>query len=156
MKKNILFAAVFSLVVLGFWSCTRNNSTSPSNQTPTSSGSQTITVTTGGNSSAANGYSYFVSGITNNPDQSLSLTAHVGDTIIIPSSQGFHPLYFDNGSVTCIFTAATNSASAVTYTFPTTGSYYFHCGNHAATCGPPLGACGYTNCTAMAGKIKVN
>ncbi len=161
MKKLFLSTAVFAFLVLGYWGCSRDNSGTPSNPsstaptpTPTpSSGPQTIMVSTGTNSSSASGYSYFVGGVTNNSDGSLSLSAHVGDTIILPSSTGFHPLYFDPGSTTCIASGTSNSP--VTYIFPATGTYYFHCGNHGRTCSP-LGACGYTTCTAMAGRITVN
>jgi len=82
----------------------------------------------------------------------LTLTAHVGDTIIFPGSTT-HPLYFDAGTATCIFS---NKTAPQTYVFPATGTYYFHCGNHGSGCSAGNAACGSTNCTAMAGKVTVN
>jgi hypothetical protein len=82
----------------------------------------------------------------------LSMNAHVNDSIILPSSST-HPLWFDGGSSTCLVAGGTSSGP-VTYQFLSAGTYYFHCGNHARTCA--TGACGSTNCTAMAGTVTVN
>lgn len=88
---------------------------------------------------------------------SLSLTAHVGDTIVLPAN-GTHPLYFDNGSTSCLVvggvTVSGTTSGPITYVFPAAATYYFHCGNHARTCSAT--ACGSTDCTAMAGTVTVN
>jgi plastocyanin len=145
MKKSFLFVAVFTFLALGFWSCSH---TSPSSPTPTS-GAQTITVSIV--SGGPNNYEYEATGVTNLSNGVLNLTAHVGDTISLPSG-GIHTLYFDPGSATCIFNGAT--ASTQTYTFTSAGTYYFHCGVHAQSCSNQTG-CGSTNCTAMAGTVVV-
>jgi hypothetical protein len=160
MKRTLLFVAVFTFAVLGLWSCSHDVSsptpTSPNNPpvpTPTvSSGPQTISVSTASSGASATGYIYTVNGTANGTGGLLSLTAHVGDAIVLPGSS-FHPLYFDGGSTTCIYMAAT---STETYTFPSAGTYYFHCGNHGSGCSNGDGACGSTNCTSMAGIVTVN
>lgn len=111
-----------------------------------------ITVGTGSSGLSSTGFIYTSTSGTNGTGGILNLTAHVGYIIHLPGSS-FHPLYFDAGSSTCIFTAATSNQ---TYTFPATGTYYFHCGNHASGCSAGNGACGSTNCSAMAGVITVN
>jgi|HubBroStandDraft_1064217.scaffolds.fasta_scaffold761314_1 hypothetical protein len=157
MKKIFLFAAVFSFFALGLWGCSHTSPSSPGNPaptpTPTSSGPQTITVSIAdGSLGGYSGFYYTASGFTNNTSTGLlSLTAHVGDTISLPSG-GFHTLYFDPGSATCIFSDAT--AATQTYTFTSAGTYYFHCGVHAQNCSNQTG-CGSTNCTAMAGTVVV-
>jgi heme/copper-type cytochrome/quinol oxidase subunit 2 len=129
--------------------------TESSTPTPTATVTSTpiIFVTTISNGSSATGFSYAASGATINVDQSINLTANVGDVIQIEASTT-HPLWFYQGtSTTCITSGAT---SDVTYTFTASGTYYFHCGNHGATCGGlGNGACGSTSCTAMAGIITV-
>jgi hypothetical protein len=94
---------------------------------------------------------YNATGFSNAGNGVLNVTARVGDTIIIQAS-GTHPLYFDQGSTTCI--SGTPSVP-VTYTFPSSGTYYFHCGNHASGCSFQT-SCGSTNCTAMAGVVVVS
>ncbi|HJT24256.1 MAG TPA: hypothetical protein VJ873_06745 [bacterium] len=162
MKNKYLWvAACCFLYTLLFTevACDRPNLTTPYSggtnntaATPTPSGPTTITVSTGSSSSSVSGFIYTSSSGTNGTGGVLSLTAHVGDVIILPGSS-FHPLYFDGGTSTCIYTAATTNQ---TYTFPSTGIYYFHCGNHASGCSTGNGACGSTNCSAMAGFVTVN
>lgn len=83
----------------------------------------------------------------------MTLSAHVGDTLHVIADSA-HPLYLDGGSSTCIYTGATSSQS---YTFPSAGTYYFHCGNHATGCGGSgNAACGSTSCSGMAGMVTVN
>jgi hypothetical protein len=105
----------------------------------------TLTIASGGPN-----FEYKATGFTNAANGVLSMTARVGDTISLPGSTT-HPLYFDAGTTTCIFTAATSTQN---YTFTTAGTYYFHCGVHAQTCS--ASACGSTNCTAMAGSVVVS
>lgn len=171
MKKVFLTAVILVLMGLGSWACRDNaynmpgspTSTGGSTPTPTpgssgatptpTGGSVTITVSTGTSGASATGYVYTSSAGSNGPDGLLSLTASVGDTILLPGSS-LHPLYFDAGSSTCIYTGSQGNE---TYTFSTSGTYYFHCGNHAINCGGGgNGACGSTTCTAMAGKVTVN
>ena len=117
----------------------------------------TITVSTASSGLSSTGFIYTAPGVTNSVGGPLNLTANVGDTIILPANST-HPLWFDNGSATCLVTGGTTSGP-VTYTFPSTGTYRFHCGNHGSGCGGtgngnPI--CGSTTCTAMAGTITVN
>src|ERR1700733_6875040 len=122
MKKSLFLTAVFAFLTLGFWSCSHNSPSSPSNPTPTptSSGPQTITVNIV--SGGPNSFEYQSAGITNLVNGGLNLAAHVGGTISLPAG-GFHTLYFDPGSATCIFNDAT--AATQTYTFTAAGTYYF-------------------------------
>jgi len=132
---------------------------SASGPTPTVAAPQTITVsiTSGSLGGAYAGYYYLASGFSNDATTGvLNLTAHVGDTVVLPNVNGFHPLYFDNGSTTCLFNGSGNPANSYTYTFPSVGLYYFHCGFHAQNCSLGLASCGSTNCTALAGVITVN
>jgi plastocyanin len=137
-------------------------STSTVTLTPTVTNTPAVTITVSIISGAVNtdnpfGYYYTASGFTNDPTTStLNVTAHVGDTIVLPSVSGLHPLYFDNSSTTCLFNGGTNAASSFTYTFPATGLYYFHCGFHAANCSLGLTSCGSTNCTGLSGVITVS
>ena len=123
--------------------------------TATMTATPAIFVTTESNGSSATGFSYTASGATVNADQSIALTANVGDVIQIEAN-GTHPLYFYKGGAgSCIATAQTSN---FTYTFPASGTYYFHCGNHAANCGGSGNGnitCSSTTCTAMAGTITV-
>ncbi|HET9870380.1 MAG TPA: hypothetical protein VFR02_07790, partial [bacterium] len=120
---------------------------------PTPGGAVTISVSTGTSGASASGYVYTSSAGSNGPDGLLTLTASVGDTIQLPGS-GLHPLYFDAGSSTCIYSGSTGNQ---TYVFPSAGTYYFHCGNHATACGGGgNAACGSTSCTSMAGVVTVN
>jgi plastocyanin len=81
----------------------------------------------------------------------LNITAHVGDKIALPAN-ATHPLYFDNGTSTCIYTDATTTPAV--YTFSSAGTYYFHCRQHATGCTTNL--CGSTSCSAMAGVVAVS
>ncbi len=115
---------------------------------------QTITVSVASNGSGSNdpsGFYYTVGGVTNNANYTINLTANVGDTVILPASNT-HPLYLYEGS-TCIYSGQEN-ASTQSYTFTSSGTYYFHCGNHAANC--TMSSCSSTGCTGMAGMITVN
>jgi len=171
MKSKHLWAAAFCFlgaVSATQMACVRDSMTAPapnyagggnngggSNPTPTPTtpaGPATFTVSTNTSGSSASGYIYTASGGTNGTGGLLTFTAHVGDVIILPGSS-FHPLYFDNGTTTCIYTAST---STQTYTFSSAGTYYFHCGNHATGCSTGNGACGSTNCTSMAGMVTVS
>jgi hypothetical protein len=148
----------FGLLI--FWGCTAQtyptggsyNYTPTSTPTPVPAGPATISVSTGSSGASATGFIYSSTSGSTGGAGVLSLTAHVGDTINLPGS-GLHPLYFDNGTSTCIYTAATTNQS---YVIPATGTYYFHCGNHATTCSAGLLFCGSTNCSAMAGILTVN
>lgn len=115
----------------------------------------TITVNTQSSSDNSQGYIYVSSAGTNNTGAGglLSLSAHVGDSIILPAN-GTHPLWFDNGTSTCLVTGG-DTSGPVTYTFPSTGTYNFHCGNHGG-CTPSDGACGLSTCSAMVGVVTVN
>ena len=112
----------------------------------------TIMVSTGTSGASATGYIYISGSGSNGTGGLLSLSAHVGDAIVLPGSS-IHPLYFDQGTTSCIYMAAT---SQQTYVFPSTGTYYFHCGNHGSGCSMGNAACGSTNCTSMAGQVMVN
>lgn len=130
--------------------------TNTATSTPTST-PVTITVSAASSSLDSSGYIYTVNGVSNSSGGLLVLTAHVGDTIVWPAStqdSGFHPLYFDAGSSSCIYSGITSTQE--TYTFTSTGTYYFHCGNHANSCSAGDGACGSTNCNGMAGVITVS
>ena len=129
-------------------------STATNTDTPTVTPTpKTITVAIiNGSLGGYSGYYYSASGFSNNTSTGvLSLTARVGDTIVLPSGSP-HTLYFDAGSATCIFSGAT--AATQSYTFTSQGTYYFHCGVHAQNCSSQHG-CGSTNCTAMAGTVVV-
>jgi len=135
-------------------------------QTPTITSSptitptpQTITVSINSNGSFAQGsnYYYTVTGTTSQNNSTtgvLNLTARVGDTLSLPTAS-IHPLYFDAGSSTCIFSDVNTGASQL-YTFTSAGTYYFHCGIHANSCSAGLGMCGSTNCKGLAGVIVVS
>jgi hypothetical protein len=157
MKIKYLCIAALSLLMVIQAACQRPSATGPTstgnnNNGGGGGGAVTITVSTGSSGSSATGYIYTSSSGSNGTGGLLSLTAHVGNVIILPGSS-LHPLYFDNGSSTCIYMGA---AVQETYTFPATGTYYFHCGNHATSCSAGNGACGSTNCSAMAGVITVS
>lgn len=174
MKKVLFPAVILVLMGLGSWACRDNAYNTPgypgstggttptatpgssgptSTPTPRGSGSVTITVSTGTSGASATGYVYTSAAGSNGPDGFLSLTASVGNTIVLPGSS-LHPLYFDAGSSTCIYS---NVTSNQTYVLAAAGTYYFHCGNHAVNCGGGgNGVCGSTTCTAMAGKVTVN
>jgi len=145
MKKFLQVTASLAVFALGSWACVRTNPMTPT-------GPQTISVSTASSGTSSTGYIYTSSSGSNGSGGLLSLTAHVGDTINLPGSS-FHPLYFDAGSSTCIYSGATSNQS---YTFSATGTYYFHCGNHASGCSAGNGVCGSTNCSAMAGIVTVN
>ncbi len=126
--------------------------------TPTATVTSTpaIFVSTESNSSSATGFSYTASGATVNADQSIALIANVGDVIQIEAN-GTHPLYFYKGGAgSCVVSGSTVN---LTYTFPASGTYYFHCGNHGNNCGGTgfngNTTCSSTSCTAMAGSITV-
>jgi len=123
--------------------------------TETPSGPQTIMVSInfGNTGGAYTGYYYQATGFTNDPDNGLlSLTAVVGESIQLPAVAGFHPLYFDDGTASCIYNAEPNDQ---TYTFTGAGTYYFHCGFHGANC-TLLAGCGSTDCNGMAGVVVVS
>lgn len=153
MKKSLAVTALFAFLALVSLSCS-DSSGSPSSgygggpgsgvPTPmnTPGGAVTIMVSTGANTYSSTSGSVGAGNV-------VMLTAHVGDAISLPGS-GTHPLYFYNGS-TCVYSADTSSH---VYTFPSTGTYNFHCGNHAATC--TTTTCSATNCTQMAGVVTVN
>jgi hypothetical protein len=130
--------------------------TSTPTATATVTSTPAIFVSTTFNTSAALDYSYTASGATVNADQSIALTANVGDVIQIDANST-HPLYFYKaGAGSCVVSGA---ESPFTYTFPASGTYYFHCGNHGNNCGG-IGnngndTCTSTTCTAMAGVITV-
>ena len=130
-------------------SATITNTPSASITPTTTPSSQTIDVSAG---SGGASYIYRSTSGSNNGSYVLILTAHVGDTINLPGSS-LHPLYFDAGTNTCIYS---NAQSNQSYTFTATGTYYFHCGNHASGCSMGNGACGSTNCVNMAGVVTVN
>lgn len=153
--KHIGFAAVSLLLVLPLacdHSTTTPTSSSGGGGGNTGSGATTIMVSTAPSSSSSTGYIYTSSSGSNGSGGVLSITAHVGNVIALPGNTT-HPLYFDAGSSTCIYSGSTSSQ---TYTFNSTGTYYFHCGNHASGCSGGNGACGSTNCSAMAGIVTVN
>jgi plastocyanin len=116
-----------------------------------------IVVTTKSDSSAAWGFAYQAAGASVNVDQSIVLTANIGDVISIEAN-GTHPLWFYQGtSTSCVVSGATSN---FTYTISASGTYYFHCGEHGNNCGGTTGThfnniCGSTTCTAMAGIINV-
>ncbi|HVM33542.1 MAG TPA: hypothetical protein VMU88_10440 [bacterium] len=135
-------------------------------QTPTVTNTPTVTstptatpaivFTTKSDGSSATGFAYSAAGATVNADQSLVLSAQVGDVISIEAN-GTHPLYFyQSGAGSCVVTARTTN---FTYTIPSSGTYYFHCGNHGNNCGGTGTngnvTCSSTSCTAMAGVINV-
>ena len=147
----LFIAAMLSLP----WAC--NRSFSPS---MASSGPATLTVSiTSGTLGSYGGYYYQASGFSNDTSTGvLNLTAHVGDTVILPDQPGnFHPLYFYlNSSSTCLYSTVGGSAvTTYSYTFPSAGTYYFHCGIHAQNCGGTTASCGSLTCTALAGVITV-
>lgn len=155
MKKSLAVTALFAVVALISISCSDSSPSSPSSgyggyPMPTSSptsvstpgGPVTLMVSTGANT-------YSSTSGTVGAGNVVMLTAHVGDSISLPGSVT-HPLYFYDGT-TCVYTADTSSH---VYSFASTGTYYFHCGNHAATCS--AGTCSATNCTQMAGIVTVN
>jgi hypothetical protein len=122
---------------------------------------QTITVTISeGSLGSYSGYYYTATGSANNTATGvLTISAHVGDTIVVPNVAGFHPLYFDADSTTCLFDgeeSPDSSESSFTYQFPATGTYYFHCGIHATNCSLGLTSCGSTNCESLAALVNVN
>lgn len=156
MKKGLFSAVILLSLSFGIWSCSDtlpsySGGSSPT-PSPTPGGPKTITVTTGTSGASATGYIYMSSGFSTGAGGVLSMTANVGDTIDLPGS-GTHPLYFDNGSSTCIYSGATSDQS---YTFTVAGTYYFHCGNHATSCTNGNSSCGSTNCSAMAAVVTVN
>ena len=105
------------------------------------------------NGSAGLGYSYSCSGATVNVDQSIAFNANVGDVLDLPG-QALHPLWFYQGtSTSCIYSGITSNQP---FTITGSGTYYFHCGNHAQNCGGVgNSACGSTSCTAMAAVVTV-
>lgn len=164
MKAKYLYVAVFTVlcvVSVTQMACDRQSLAAPmgggyntggGGTTPTPSGPTTFTISVGSSGSSVSGFIYTNASGTNGTGGLLSLTAHVGDVISLPGSS-FHPLYFDAGTSTCIYTASTSTQM---YTFPAAGTYYFHCGNHASGCSPNNATCGSTSCTAMAGVVTVN
>jgi hypothetical protein len=151
MKNFFGVGLVGCLFVLFSFACTRNLYTPLAAAAP-----QTITVSiASGSLGAYSGYYYTASGFSNNTTTGvLNLTAHVGDTVILPTA-GIHPLYLDAGTSTCIYSGI-NTGVSQSYNFTSTGIYYFHCGFHAQNCSAGLASCGSTNCTALAGVITVN
>ena len=126
-------------------------------KTPTATATVTSTpaimITTKSDGSSSTGFAYQAAGATVNADQSIVLSANVGDVISIQAN-GTHPLYFYKaGAGSCV---VSGSATNFTYTIPSSGTYYFHCGNHGANCGGTgNNTCTSTTCTAMAGVINV-
>jgi len=179
MKKTLYFFLAVSTLLISYGcsdtsysptSTYNYNTPTPMNTaTPTPTGSLTATPTPTGSPTAAapvtfsvgtassglssTGFIYTSSAGSNGAGGLLTIsTAHVGDVIQLPGS-GTHPLYFDAGSSTCIYMGSTSNQ---TYTFPSTGTYYFHCGNHGSGCAGGNGVCGSTTCTSMAGVVQVN
>src|SRR5581483_2701068 len=79
---------------------------------------------------SSTGIIYTASGATTATGGACDVTARVGDTIIFTAS-ALHPLRFDAGTTTCIYAGVTANQ---TYPVTATGTYYFHCQNHAAGC----------------------
>lgn len=156
--KNVLMLLLLTAGLSIPWACTRSYDFTGSGSGGGGSTPVTISVSiTSGSLGTYAGYYYQAAGFTNDSTTGvLHVTAHVGDTVVLPNVNGFHPLYFDGGSTTCLYNGSGDPATSFTYTFPSTGTYYFHCGFHAANCSQGLGSCGSTNCTALAGVITVS
>lgn len=135
-----------------------NGGSSAPTPTPTSA-PMTYNVSIGSSGSSATGYIYTLTGGTNGTGGLLTFSAHVGDTVNLPSSS-YHPLYFDNGSTTCLTVGGSlisgYTNGTITYVFPAAGTYYFHCGYHATGCTPSNASCGSTSCNALAGMVNVS
>lgn len=155
MKKTFMTAML--LILFSFpLACTRELIEMPmaAGPMPTATPTpMTITVTINfGTLGSYTGFYYQAAGFTNDPSTGLlNLTARVGDTVQLPADGG-HPLYFDPGSATCIYS---NSTTNETYLLNSAGTYYFHCGFHGLSCTTTAG-CGSTDCVGMAGEIVVS
>jgi hypothetical protein len=158
VKKTLMavvLAALFSFPL----ACTRDlievpmTAGTPPTPTPTAA-PVTITMTIqSGTLGAYSGFYYAAAGFANDPATGyLSLTAQVGDSLVLPAVGGFHPLSFDDGTATCIYSGV---GTDQTYSFLAPGTYYFHCEFHGQVCSP-LNSCGHTNCVGMAGEIVVS
>jgi hypothetical protein len=152
MKAKYFWLVAICLTAVFPVACNRGSSMVPASSGGGNGGGSTIMVSTASSTTSSTSYIYTSASGTNSTGGVLSLTAHVGDTIVLPGST-FHPLYFDHGTSTCIFMGSTSQQS---YVFPSTGTYYFHCGNHGSGCSTGNGGCGSTNCSAMAGQVSVN
>jgi hypothetical protein len=152
--KNLITALLIAGALALPWACSRTYTLSGAPSAPT-----TITVSiTSGTLGTYGGYYYQASGFPNDTSTgTLNLMAHVGDTVILPDQPAnFHPLYFYLGSSsTCLYSTAGSGSTTYSYTFPSTGIYYFHCGIHAQNCGGTTASCGSLTCTALAGVITV-
>ncbi len=70
------------------------------------------------------------------------------------TNTNIHPLYLYSGT-TCLENGL-SPASGLSVTFSTSGTYFFHCGNHATGCAPNNTTCAATGCGGMACSIIVN
>jgi plastocyanin len=77
---------------------------------------------------------------------SVTIT-HGGAVTFINVSGVTHTLYIDNGSGTC---AQNFTTWPQVVTFPTAGTFNFHCSIHS-----PCGTTSCTSCTGMTGKVIV-
>jgi plastocyanin len=126
MNKNfsILFFAACGLWVSLSLACNKT----PSN--PVSTAANTVTATTGDVFSPT------------------SVTITHGSAVTFVLGGGTHSLYIDNGSGTC---AQSYTTWPQVITFPTAGTFSFHCQYHS-----PCGTSSCSSCTGMTGQVIVN
>lgn len=136
MKKlmTILACGAFGFLIILHFACS-------SSSTPTGGygNSPTPTPVPGG--------SGLVTATTSNTFNPAAVTITHGNAVTFVLGGGSHTLYIDNGSGTCV---QNYNTWPQTITFPTAGTYHFHCSNHS-TCG--TSSC--SACTGMAGFVVV-
>ncbi len=126
---SLLFSAGLGLLVLQPLACGDSPSApaAPAGGTPAPG---TVTATSGNTFSPA------------------AVTITHGNAVTFVLGGGTHTLYIDNGSGTC---AQNYSSWPQTITFPSVGTFSFHCSIHAPACG--TASC--VSCTGMTGQVIV-
>ena len=144
MKKIILLGLVLVSMIWMAVACSNN----PATSSPVAS-SPTATPVPG----AVVGATISYGGSLNYNPSTVTITH--GQAVVWDNTLSGHTVYLDNytGTSTTCGSSTNNTAFPVTITFPTAGTYYFHC---AITGHSPCGSSTCGMCTGMAGSVVVN
>jgi plastocyanin len=144
MKKIILLGLVLTSLIWVAVACSNNSSTSsPVTSSPTATPNPSVVV----------GATIAYGGATNYNPPNVTITH--GQAVVWDTTLNGHTVYLDNytGTSTTCGSSTNNTSFPVTITFPTAGTYYFHCTVPGHS---PCGSSTCGMCTGMAGSVVVN